>query len=114
MRTRMPEFCYEYSRSLKKPLKKLGIRKAFTGAAQFSGMTDAKVCIDDVLHKTYIDVNKEGTEAAAVTAVMMKATALPDRNKVRKVYLTRPFFYAIIEKKTGIPLFAGAVNEVTR
>ena len=109
----MPEFRYEYSISLKKPLKKLGIRRAFTGAAQFSPMTDAKVCIDDVLHKTYIDVNKDGTEAAAVTAVMMKASAVYTRKNV-KVYLTRPFVYAIIEKKTGIPLFFGAVNEVTR
>ena len=114
VRTRMPEFRYEYSRSLKAPLRKLGIRRAFTGAAQFSGMTSAKICIDDIIHKTYIDVNRDGTEAAAVTAVMMKATSIPDRNKVKKVYLTRPFIYAIIEKQTGIPLFIGAVNEVTR
>ena len=114
VRTRMPEFKYEYSVSLKKPLVKMGIRQAFGPAADFSKMTDAKIFIDEILHKTCIDVNKDGTEAAAATAVLMKAGAVFTKTEVKKVYLTRPFVYAIIDTKTGIPLFLGAVNEVSK
>ena len=83
--TRMPEFSYEYKVSLKKPLKKMGIKKAFAGGADFSNMTDSSVCIDQVLHKTFIRLDKDGTEAAAVTAVLAKETAVfPPVTPVRK------------------------------
>ena len=70
--------------------------------------------IDEVLHKTHISVDKDGTEAAAVTAILMKATAAfpPQPQTIRKVYLNRPFVYAIIEKKTGVPLFIGVVKKI--
>lgn len=112
VRTRMPEFKYEFSLSLKKTLKKIGIKKAFASSANFSKMADEKVCIDDVLHKTYIDLNKDGTEAAAVTAVLMKASSVYMPEKIKQVYLDRPFVYAIIDVKTGVPLFIGAVQSL--
>ncbi|MBR2188171.1 MAG: serpin family protein [Eubacterium sp.] len=114
VQTRMPEFSYDYSCSMTKPLKKLGIKTAFSGAADFSRMASPSICIDDVLHKTHIELNKDGTEAAAVTAIMMKASAaFPARQPtIKKVYLNRPFVYAIIDTETGLPLFIGAVRNL--
>lgn len=92
----------------------MGIKKAFSPAADFSQMTNSQVQIDQILHKTFIKLNKNGTEAAAVTAVIAKASMAPTHEKITEkiVYLDRPFVYAIIDTKTGIPLFLGAVYSV--
>jgi len=113
--TRMPEFSYDFDMSMKAPLKRMGIKKAFSrDAADFSKMSSQGIHIDDVIHKTHIDLTKEGTEAAAVTAVVMKVnSAFPiSKPTIKRVYLNRPFVYAIIDTKTGIPLFLGVVNKV--
>ena len=111
--TRMPEFEYEYSASLKRSLRRMGIRQAFSPKADFSNMSEEPFYVDDILHKTFIRVDKDGTEAAAVTAVMMKASAFfMQREKImKKVYLDRPFVYAIVDTATGIPLFLGVVEK---
>ncbi|MBO6164700.1 MAG: serpin family protein [Lachnospiraceae bacterium] len=111
--TRLPEFSYDYSISLGTPLQKMGIRRAFTPKASFSKMCGNAIYIDDVLHKTYIDLNRYGTEAAAVTAAIAKASAVRPQTEitVKKVYCNRPFVYGIIDTKTGLPLFLGAVCE---
>lgn len=112
--TRMPEFKYEYGLSLKNPLKNIGMKQIFTDQADFSAMAKQSLCVDDVLHKTYINLNKEGTEAAAVTAVLVKETAMYDEEKItKKVYLNRPFVYAIIDTESGIPLFIGTVYNLS-
>ena len=65
------------------------------------------------LVKTYIKLDKDGTEAAAVTAVVMKANSIArPEPKIKKVYLNRPFVYAIIDAESGIPLFLGIVNGI--
>ena len=112
--TRMPEFSYDDTVSLKKPLRKLGVKTAFTGKANFSKIASARMRIDEVLHKTHISVDKDGTEAAAATAILMKATAMRPQQPqtIRKVYLNRPFVYAIVQKKTGTPLFIGVVKKI--
>lgn len=111
VRTRMPKFGYDYDVSLAEPLRQMGMQNAFSPSADFSKMTKSSICIDDVLHKTHIKVDKNGTEAAAVTAVIAKATAImiPPAN-IKEVFLDRPFVYAIIDTQTGIPLFLGIVN----
>jgi len=109
--TRMPKFGYDYRVSLAAPLRQMGMSTAFSGNANFSKMTKAAVCIDDVLHKTHIRVDKSGTEAAAVTAVVVKASSVMKPPAViKEVFLDRPFVYAIIDTQTGIPLFLGIVN----
>ena len=113
--TRMPEFSYDFSTSLKAPLIRMGIKRAFSkSSSDFSKMSSKGIHIDDVIHKTHIDLTKEGTEAAAVTAITMKANSAGPGSKptVKKVYLNRPFIYAIIDTKTGIPLFLGVVNKI--
>ncbi len=114
VRTRMPEFTCSYETSMKKSLQRMGIRRAFTNHADFSKMSNGDIHIDDVLHKTYIKLDKNGTEAAAVTAVVMKANSVCPQiePKIYRVYLDRPFVYAIIDTESGAPLFMGVVNHV--
>ena len=60
---------------------------------------------------THIDVDNEGTRAAAVTAVTMAATAMPKPEETREVYLDRPFVYMIIDTVNNLPIFIGSVTE---
>lgn len=114
--TRMPEFKYDYDASLVDPLKSMGIMDAFNDfTADFSGITppEQPVVISDVLHKTHIELDKNGTKAAAATAVIIdKASAAPIQRQKIKVTLDHPFVYAIIDTQSGIPLFIGTVKTV--
>jgi len=67
--------------------------------------------ISDVLHKTFVEVNEEGTEAAAVTAVKMVATAMPGETQKFAMVCNHPFVYAIHDEQTGSVLFIGALME---
>ena len=86
------------------------MKKAFTDRADFSGIsTSEALCIGDVLHKTHIDLDSEGTRAAAVTAVMMvSATAV--MQPPHRVTLDRPFVYMIVDSATNLPVFMGTVT----
>ena len=111
--TKTPEFKYDYDCSLKGPLRAMGIRTAFTDSADFSGISKDRIMISDVIHKTHIELDKNGTKAAAVTAILMKDSAfIPQKRTVKKVYLTRPFVYAIIDTDTGLPLFIGTLQNI--
>ena len=112
VRTRIPKFRYSFETSLKKPLGKLGIKRAFTNSASFRNMTKSDVRIDDAVHKTFIALDENGTEAAAVTALVMKANSVGFRKpEVKTIYLNRPFLYEIVESDTGLPLFVGVVAD---
>jgi len=69
----------------------------------------APLHIDEVLHKSFIRVDEEGTEAAAVTAVMIRLTSFMPRESV-EMRLNRPFFYAILDMQEEIPLFMGILD----
>jgi serpin B len=102
----LPRFKAESQFLLNKPLKDLGMKTAF-GEADFTGMSpDGKnLSITHVLHKAYVDVNEEGTEAAAATAVVVgRPSAPPDETIFRA---DRPFVYVIRDNKTGSALFMG-------
>lgn len=108
----LPRFKLEYKTSLTQPLKKLGMDEAFDlTRADFSLMAKGNLqfAIGDVLHKTFIEVNEEGTEAAAVTSVEMVLSAIPT-DRFRMV-VDRPFFFAIQENETRTILFMGVVVE---
>jgi serpin B len=92
-------------------LSQLGIREAFRWpGADFSGMDGSrKLYIGGVLHKAFIDVNEEGTEAAAATAVMMRPEAPPAPPPVFRA--DRPFMFSIQDKGTGQILFMGRVAD---
>ena len=104
----MPRFKFEYQRSLADDLKAMGLEVAFTDQADFSGISPEHLQISDVIHKTYIDVNEKGTEAAAVTAVMFETTALKPLSIIR---LDRPFLFSIMEESSHSILFMGKVSE---
>jgi len=72
-------------------------------------MSQVNVYISKAIHKAYIQVNEEGTEAAAVTAIGFGYTSFPAPPPVFK--LDHPFLYTIVEKQTGAVLFLGTVND---
>ena len=105
----MPRFEFEFDRSLGDDLKAMGLEIAFDPQeADFSGISSIALYIADVIHKTYIKVNEEGTEAAAVTAVVMEVTSMEPMSELR---FDRPFLFAITENSSHSILFAGKVAE---
>lgn len=112
----IPRFQAEYSTDLSDCLQKLGMEDAFSPEdADFSKMCvseDGNIYIGRVLHKTYIDVNPKGTEAAAATAVEMVKECAMLPNEVKTVYLDRPFVYFLIDRESGLPIFMGTVNQL--
>jgi len=104
----MPKFKFEYDRSMAEDLKAMGLEEAFTDMADFSGISPVDLLISDVIHKTYIDVNEEGTEAAAVTAIVFETTSIGPMNGIR---LDRPYLFAITENSSNSIVFIGKVME---
>jgi serpin B len=105
----LPRFRVDAGFMLKDTLQALGVRTAFTRAADFTGITgDEPLQISAVVHKAYVDVGEEGTEAAAATAVVMRTLAMVRKPQpdVRLVF-DRPFLFAIVETTSGLPLFLG-------
>ena len=110
----LPEFSYDYDKSLKDVLMAMGINDAFGEAADFTGITESEnLFISEVLHKTHIDVNTDGTKAAAATAVMMdNGIAMIEENEVYYVNLDRPFVYAIVDNNNYLPVFMGVLYSI--
>jgi serpin B len=108
----LPSFTVESSYSLVGFLASLGMQVPFQSTADFSGITGAKdLFISDVLHKAFVEVNEEGTEAAAATAVMMELTATPGEEPERIVFdCDHPFIYMIQHRETGTILFMGVME----
>ncbi|MBC8385556.1 MAG: serpin family protein [Candidatus Cloacimonetes bacterium] len=103
----LPKFKIEYDIEMNDVLKNLGMGNAFSPAADFSKMTKKqKLYISNVKHKTFVDVNEEGTEAAAVTVVEMKLTSAGPGFYMK---VNRPFVFAIKEKETNSILFIGKI-----
>ena len=103
----MPKFKIEYKALLNKALCNMGMEIAFTDQANFSRLFEEPygLFISRVIHKAVIEVNEEGTEAAAVTGVEVSLTSLPPEKPV--LVLNRPFLFFIKEKYSGTVLFAG-------
>jgi serpin B len=103
----MPRFEFDSSFSLKEALSAMGMPLAFSEMADFSGMTGNRdLFIMDVVHKAFVSVDEEGTEAAAATAVIMGETAMPPSEAV-EVTIDRPFIFLIRDIETGAILFVG-------
>jgi len=104
----MPKFKFDSEFSLKDTLEGMGMELAFSGAADFSGMTGTPdLCISEVLHKAFVSVYESGTEAAAATAVVMRETAMP--GEPVEVTIDHPFIFLIRDIETGAILFVGRV-----
>jgi serpin B len=100
----MPKFKLEYDKKLNDMLKQLGMGIAFGEQADFGRMVEgsANLAISEVKHKTFVEVNEEGTEAAAATSVGIMLTSLPPT-----IRIDRPFVFLIREKSSNAILFIG-------
>jgi serpin B len=107
----LPRFRLEWERSLIPDLQSLGMRAAFIDGADFSRMTTtaSPLFISSVKQKTYVDVNEEGTEAAAATSVGVTLTSLPVR---RPFIVDRPFVLVLRERLSGTILFIGRITRL--
>jgi serpin B len=107
----MPRFRVEAAFNLVPVLRQLGVTEAFTGQADFSGITEAeRLAINAVAHKAYVDVDEEGTEAAAATAITFRPLAAFQAPRAVTMTIDRPFLFTIIHTPTGLPLFVGQVS----
>jgi len=104
----IPKFKFENKYDLINTMVNMGIRDAFSpGIADFSGMDGTyNLFIGKALHQSFIEVNEEGTEAAAATSIMMELTAMPD---LKYFIADHPFIFLIQHEETGAILFMGRV-----
>lgn len=115
----LPKFKIEDSMKLKSLLCTLGMSDAFDSQkADFSKMIDkstqTELFLSEVMHKTFIDVNEEGTEAAAATAVEASSKTLDFTSKYFEMKLNRPFLFALHDQKTNKILFLGHVADPSK
>jgi serine protease inhibitor len=109
VRLGLPRFTFRTATELKDALRSLGMEQLFDpGRADLSGITSAEpLYVSDVLHEVFLAVTEEGTEAAAATAVVARATAAPAQ--VQELTVDRPFLFAIRDRDTGAVLLQGRV-----
>lgn len=111
----LPKFEYDYNIDLYKALDSMGLKKAFSPAeADFSGIGTSpagNLYINQVIHKTHIEMTQAGTRAAAVTLVGISEAAVEPKKTV-EVKLDRPFVYYIVDCNTNLPIFMGVVTEI--
>ena len=109
----LPKFKIESDFKLKDPLMKLGMPLAFTDKADFNNMLNKPApdgfYIGEVIHKSFVELNEEGTEAAAATAVVMKAGSAFHRVEKKVVTADHPFLFVIQHRATESVLFMGRV-----
>lgn len=108
---RLPRFTLDFSASLKMALAQMGMRVAFDyGAADFSPLGSREFFVGDVLHKTRLEVDEEGTVAAAATAILAPM-GMPRPLDKKVMTVDRPFALLLCDRQTGAVLFAGLVYD---
>ena len=112
----LPKFSYEYENELNDELEDMGMPTAFSNGADFSNMSAIAhlnpLHIGSVIHKTFIDLDENGTKAAAATIVKMQDKAIPMQPE-KTVVFDRPFVYCIYDTETYIPIFIGVLNSLS-
>ncbi|MBW4633259.1 MAG: serpin family protein [Iphinoe sp. HA4291-MV1] len=108
---RLPRFKMDYDITLNNALTALGMGEAFSNKANFSAM-GKNLKMSEVKHKTFVEVNEEGTEAAAATSVgIVPLSAVEPPKEPFRMIIDRPFFCAIRDNQTGSMLFMGSIVE---
>lgn len=103
----LPRLDVDFRASLLGPLKDSGVRAVFTDTADISGITGRPLKVSDVIHATKLKVDEVSTEAAAATAIVTRCACHPKFFRA-----DRPFLAAIVDRKSGLVLFAGIINIV--
>ena len=107
----LPRFKLDYDVTLNDPLKTLGMRQAFTAGANFSAMADGPLWVSTVKQNSFVEVNEEGTEAAAVTRVGMVGAVFMEPSKPFEMIVDRPFLFVIGDDSTQSVLFMGVIYD---
>ena len=117
----LPKFKLEYEKSLVNAFTKMKMKKAFSDFAEFTNLNEGiPLKINDIVHKTFIEVDEKGTEASAVTAIeMVETTSVgPEEKKITYMYVDHSFIYMIRDKRikdtnsNNMMLFIGVVNNL--
>ncbi|KAM4624447.1 LOW QUALITY PROTEIN: alpha-2-antiplasmin-like [Polymixia lowei] len=103
VRVKVPKFKLEYARELQEVFTKLGLGQIFS-QPNLAEMADGPLLVSSVMHKSSMEINEEGAEAAAATAVVILRAAKPT------FYLNQPFFLALMDDMTQVPIFMGVVT----
>jgi len=104
----IPRFRIEQKYNLNDPLQAIGMKRAFTGKADFSGMTGKQdLFISNVVHQSFVEVDEKGTEAAAATGVVMRKTSVVRKKEFKADH---PFIFMIRDDKTDTMLFLGKLG----
>ena len=107
---KLPRFKIECNFSLAQPIKDLGMEQMFSGG--FTNISDDDLWVSNIIQKTFVEVNEEGTEAAAATTIVLAGAAgRPKKIEPVRFFANRPFVYLIREKSTGVILFIGRMDE---
>lgn len=107
----LPKFSLEDEIDLNNILQDLGMKKAFTNQADFRDLTENKVKVSQVKHKTFLELNEQGTEASASTSIGISLTSL-SINQPFQMIINRPFLYLIQDNQTNTILFIGTVQNL--
>lgn len=112
---KMPKLNFETSTVLNDMLSSLGLDNLFSSNADFSGIADQNVKVDTILQKTKLELDENGTKAAAVTAVTMECMSAAVENEpiIKTVELTRPFAFLIYDRSNDEILFIGKVTSIS-
>ena len=105
---KLPKFKIEFEAQLVKTFEDLGVKEIFQESANFEEITDAKVSVSKIIHKAVIEVQEEGAEAAAATAIVVEGRSANRRQK-KIVEFDRPFLFMIQDVNHRIPLFMGRI-----
>ena len=107
---RMPKAKMETEMILNDVLMNMGVRTAFTGAADFKGIAETgSLAVSQVKQKCYIDISESGTEAAAVTSIQVRLTSVRPEFDVKTMTVNRPYVFFIADKEADNILFAGKI-----
>jgi len=111
----LPRWEMRFQLDLGQQLKDMGMGRAFSNGADFSGMTtDEQLAISNVIHEAFVAVDEYGTEAAAATAVVIARMSLPLEEDIVTMRVDHPFVFAIRERSSGAILFGGRVMTVAK
>jgi serine protease inhibitor len=105
----LPRFTMRYGAELRRALAGLGIQSALSLQADFSGMSASHLYVSEVKHQSFVEVNEEGTEAAAVTTGVMALASFQQQPPPFDMVVDRPFVFMISEQQTRCILFMGMV-----